>query len=282
MRVEDAPQLPQHRRMLRMLRSRRVRRRQQPPFEPGIVELLPHGEHALLKRRRIEEFIHRVGGALMPHVFVVGAKGQQELLVVAQERRGVGEALVPQKHQPSAGLQNAANSRRARSRSNQCAAWAAVTKSTLCIGQRGRLRRSRHAGELRKRPPAAALRPGASRRWARRRRRGCHSPAACASRCPCPRRCRQPHAAGPSPHSSLQRSQSFRRISRPVADIVFYAIGETAGSVGSWHRQGNLAGFFNLPESHSNGRIEMLSLPSGSIETPAGCSTLEFLAAKEK
>jgi hypothetical protein len=39
-----------------------------------------------------------------------------------------------------------------------------------------------------------------------------------------------------------------------------------------------LARFFNVPESYSNGRIEMLSLPAGI----AGFCRLEFSAAKKK
>ena len=76
MGLEDASQFAQHRRMIRMLRPRRIGRRQQPPLKPGTVELLPHLKHPLLKRRRIEEFIHRVGGPLMPHLFVIRAESQ--------------------------------------------------------------------------------------------------------------------------------------------------------------------------------------------------------------
>src|SRR5580704_4204080 len=57
MLIKDPPQLLQHRFMLRMSRPRRIRRRQQPSLEPGIIEFLPHRVHSLLKWRRIEEFI---------------------------------------------------------------------------------------------------------------------------------------------------------------------------------------------------------------------------------
>ena len=66
----------------------------------------------------------------------------------------------------------------------------------------------------------------------------------------------------------LQRLQCFRRISRPVADIVFDPIGKAAGSIGSRHKGTYVARFFTLPESHSNGRIEMLSLPAGAPGSP--------------
>ena len=46
--VKDAPQLLQHRFMLRMFRSRRIRGREQTPFQSFAIELLPHREHALL------------------------------------------------------------------------------------------------------------------------------------------------------------------------------------------------------------------------------------------
>ena len=67
----------QHRLMLRMSRSRRIRRRQQPPLQPFVIELLPHREHALLVWRRIEEFIHCVSRPLVPHLFIVRPKCQQ-------------------------------------------------------------------------------------------------------------------------------------------------------------------------------------------------------------
>ena len=71
--VEDPVQFFQHWRVLRMLRSGRVRRRQQPPLNSRIVEFLPHGKDTLLERRGIEKFIHGIRGVLVPDLFVIGA-----------------------------------------------------------------------------------------------------------------------------------------------------------------------------------------------------------------
>src|ERR1700691_1876470 len=69
--VEDAPQFAQHRNMLWILRARRIRGREQPPFHARIIKLLPHLEYSLLKRRRMEKLVHRICRALVPDVFVV-------------------------------------------------------------------------------------------------------------------------------------------------------------------------------------------------------------------
>src|SRR4029077_973113 len=57
--LKNPPQFAQHGFVFRMPWPRRVRRRQQPPFKPRVVELLPHGIHTLDVWRRIEKFIHR-------------------------------------------------------------------------------------------------------------------------------------------------------------------------------------------------------------------------------
>src|SRR5579872_5297583 len=104
MLVKGAPQLLQHRFMLRMSRSRSIRRRQQSSFEALVIELLPHHEHALLVWHRIEELIHCIGSTLMPNVFVFCAKCQQQFLVVSQKRRSIDLPFVPQQHEPSPAL----------------------------------------------------------------------------------------------------------------------------------------------------------------------------------
>ena len=64
-------------------------------------------EPALLKRRRIEKLINHLRSPLVPHVRVVRAVSQQQLLIVAQKRSGIRDPFVPQQHQPSARLENA-------------------------------------------------------------------------------------------------------------------------------------------------------------------------------
>jgi hypothetical protein len=44
----------------------------------------------------------------------------------------------------------------------------------------------------------------------------------------------------------------------------------------------NLAGFFILPESYSNGRIEVLSLPAGSVEFARSLLRAEFGGSEGK
>src|SRR5271166_4207154 len=47
------------------------------------------------------------GSALVAHFLIVGAIGEQELLIVAQEGRCIGAAFIPYQYAPSARLQNA-------------------------------------------------------------------------------------------------------------------------------------------------------------------------------
>src|SRR5215831_5174813 len=103
---EDLPQQAQHRLMLPMPRSRRVRGRQQPSLEPVVVELLPHREDTSLVRSRIEELVYGLARALVPNFPIIGAVLEQQFLIGPQKRSRVDQALIPQKHQPSAGLQD--------------------------------------------------------------------------------------------------------------------------------------------------------------------------------
>ena len=78
--IEDPFQLGQHWLMLRMPRTRCVRRGEQPSFQAGIVELLPHVERSLLIRLRIEEFIHRVGRSLVADLLILDRQMPRSLL----------------------------------------------------------------------------------------------------------------------------------------------------------------------------------------------------------
>src|ERR1035438_9261180 len=78
-----------------------------PPLDSGVIELLTHLKCALLKRSGIKELIHGISRTLVPNLFVVRAISQQHFFIVAEKFGRIGEALVPQQYQPSAGLQNA-------------------------------------------------------------------------------------------------------------------------------------------------------------------------------
>src|SRR5690349_3535569 len=92
----------------------------------------------------------RVGGPFVTDLFVVSAVSQQQLLVVAEERRPVTHALVPQKDEPSA---RPKNSLEFRSRTVTIEPVCGLGRSNeihAFIAQLGCLSRSRDAGELRK------------------------------------------------------------------------------------------------------------------------------------
>jgi len=72
-RIEDAPQVPQHGRVLGMVRPWRVGRRQEAAFDPCVVEFLAQGKRSLLEGIRIEEFVYRVRRTLVADILVVGA-----------------------------------------------------------------------------------------------------------------------------------------------------------------------------------------------------------------
>src|SRR5580692_919646 len=70
--VEDFAQVTQHWLILCIAGCRDIRGRQQPAFDPRVVELLNVRKQALLKPKRIEEFVH--SGPFMPHFFIVRAE----------------------------------------------------------------------------------------------------------------------------------------------------------------------------------------------------------------
>ena len=107
MGAKDPLQFLHHRRVVGMTLERRIGRRQQASGSAFVVKLLAQVEDALLVRRRREKFMDHGGRAFVAHFLVVGAVGQQEFLVVAQERRGCGAALIPDQDAPSVRLQNA-------------------------------------------------------------------------------------------------------------------------------------------------------------------------------
>src|SRR5208337_5318169 len=70
-------------------------------------ELLPQVEDAFFAPRGRKKLMDHGSGALVAHFLIVGAIGQQELLVVAQERCACGAALIPYQDAPSPRSENA-------------------------------------------------------------------------------------------------------------------------------------------------------------------------------
>src|SRR5207237_2506014 len=71
------------------------------------VELLAEIKGSLLVSSGCKEFMNRGRDALMTHLFVVGAVGQQEMFIVAQERSCIRAAFVPDQNTPTTGFQDA-------------------------------------------------------------------------------------------------------------------------------------------------------------------------------
>src|SRR5581483_4170577 len=92
---------------LRVLALRGVGRREQAPLKPRIVEFLSQLEDPLPKRRRSKKSADAGGRILVANFRVVSAIRLQELLVIAQERRGIGPALVPYENTPAVRLEDA-------------------------------------------------------------------------------------------------------------------------------------------------------------------------------
>ena len=87
----------------------------QPTFFPDARSVVPSEkppegtqlEYPLLVRSGRKKFMDDGGRAFVAHFLIVGAVGQQKLLVVTQERRGFGAALIPYQNAPSLRPQNA-------------------------------------------------------------------------------------------------------------------------------------------------------------------------------
>src|SRR5450756_984522 len=101
MGAKNPLEFPHHRRVAGMALEWRVRRRQQSSGSTFVVKLLAQAEDALLAQRGRKKLMDQGGRAFVAHFLVVGAVGQQELLVVTQERRGCGAALIPYQRAPS-------------------------------------------------------------------------------------------------------------------------------------------------------------------------------------
>src|SRR5437899_1542305 len=107
MGAKDPPEFLHHRVVAGMTLKRRVRRRPQSSGKSLIVKLLAQGEDALLGQRGLEKLMNHGSRALVAHLLIVSAISQQELLVVSQERRACGLALIPDQDAPPSRPQNA-------------------------------------------------------------------------------------------------------------------------------------------------------------------------------
>ena len=94
--------------MVRMAGFRRVGRGQQPAFHAFKVKALSILERSGLKIHRRERGLDDIPVNLFViHLRVLGRVGVQQLLVSAQERRGVDAPLVPDQREPTLRLENA-------------------------------------------------------------------------------------------------------------------------------------------------------------------------------
>jgi hypothetical protein len=104
---KNPPQLLHHRSMTRLTFERRVRRRQQSSGSTLIVKPLAQAEDAFLKRRRRKKFMNDGGRAFVPHLLIVSGVSQQQLFVVTQKRSARSAPLIPNQHAPSVRPKNA-------------------------------------------------------------------------------------------------------------------------------------------------------------------------------
>ena len=81
-----------------------VRRRQQASRGAFEIELLAKIEDPLQVRCVRKKLVNSGRRALVTDFLIVGAIGQQQLFVIAQERRRRGAAFIPDQDTPSAGL----------------------------------------------------------------------------------------------------------------------------------------------------------------------------------
>src|SRR5580693_6106253 len=86
----------------------------------------------------------------MANVLIVSPVGQKHLLVIAQERRRIGDALVPEKYQPPSRLQDTNKFMPCPCAVEPVRGLRGGDKVYALISQRGCLGRSRHTSELRK------------------------------------------------------------------------------------------------------------------------------------
>src|SRR5208282_364693 len=93
--------------------------------------------------------INDVSGALVAHVLIIGAIGNQKLLVVAQERGRSGSALVPEQHCPSAGLEDAHKLAAGRVALEPVCGLRRGDNVDRMSSERGSFRSPGHAGETR-------------------------------------------------------------------------------------------------------------------------------------
>ena len=93
------------------------RRREQPPARALQIEFLHIRERRIPHRRGMEKPLD-VGAldAVVMHFGVIGAESKQQLLVIAQERRGFLAAAVPDERDEAAGFQDAGELRARRHR----------------------------------------------------------------------------------------------------------------------------------------------------------------------
>src|SRR5258706_10019251 len=105
--IENAAQFGEHRGAARIVGGGRVGTGEESGFEPFVIEMLGVDEGARVVRIGGEK--GGEGGAidvLVADGVVVGGVALQELLVLAEERRGVGAALVPDENDVAAGTED--------------------------------------------------------------------------------------------------------------------------------------------------------------------------------
>src|SRR5580704_7253887 len=86
--AEDGVEVFEHWLVLRVSLHRRVGGGEKAAFEFGVSEVLTHGKNTCLKWGGREEVADVVGCVFVAHLLVIGAVGEQEFFVGAQERGG--------------------------------------------------------------------------------------------------------------------------------------------------------------------------------------------------
>jgi hypothetical protein len=224
---KDPLQLLHHRRMTRMTFERRIRRRQQSSSSTCIVKLLPQAEDTFLRRCRRKKLVNNDGRAFVPHLLIVGGVGQQQLLVVLQKRSARSAPLIPYQHAPSARPKNAdklSTSARQVEPMRRLSSGDEINRSGP---QRSFFRNSRNRGHLlvgykSVNAHLAHFPVRLDRKY----------------RVPILQKQSREHACtcgdvrhdmtGPQSALSAKQLQNFRRISRPIADVILHPIRKTS------------------------------------------------------
>jgi hypothetical protein len=149
MRIEYPRQFGQHGRITRIIRLWGIGRREQPPFERWIIEVLVIVKIANLKSRGREKCFNLLCSALGAHILIVSAVLNQQLLVGAEKGRRSSAPLVPQQHSPTAGPADAVEFTSRLLPIKPVSRLGGGDQVDAVIGESRGFRRSRHAGELR-------------------------------------------------------------------------------------------------------------------------------------